>query len=189
MGMMGPAGIPGIRSDKLSNVRYQLLHRTASAIIEARRFTANNTLMLVNSFSEAYELFVDFVVFARLYGIDAQPNRIVYASSFDGVNLYLGWISDKLPDRQSPLKKGTVTARKCPHCGHHEIGITDEIGLLLPPTSEHSQNPFPQTLSSRSHSGLGRRLLSVISWVSLACALRKVMIFLSRSCSKIQRTP
>lgn len=22
--------------------------------------------------------------------------------------------------------KGTVTARKCEHCGHHEIGITTE---------------------------------------------------------------
>ena len=52
--------------------------------------------------------------------------------SLDGVNLYLGWVSDKLPDRQSPLRKGTVTARRCPRCGHHEIGITDTNGSYAP---------------------------------------------------------
>ena len=28
--------------------------------------------------------------------------------------------------------KGVVTARKCEHCGHHEIGITTEEGRYLP---------------------------------------------------------
>jgi uncharacterized protein DUF6946 len=117
--------ILNLQQDRLSKIRYQLLHRTASAIIEARRFAANNALMLVHSFSEAHEWFVDFNEFAGLYGIGAQPDRIVHAGNFDGVELFLGWVNDKLPELQSPLKKGTITSRKCPRCGHHEIGITD----------------------------------------------------------------
>ena len=40
--------------------KYQLLHRTASAIIEAERFNANHALMLVHSFSLANEWYGDF---------------------------------------------------------------------------------------------------------------------------------
>jgi len=124
--------ILNLQQDRVYKVRYQLLHRTASAIIEARRFTASNALMLVHSFSEVQKWFADFKEFADLYGIGAQPDRIVHAGSFDGVDLFLGWVSDKLPELQSLLEKGTVTARKCRRCGHHEIGITDTNGNYAP---------------------------------------------------------
>jgi hypothetical protein len=38
-----------LNSDHVSPIRYQLLHRTASAIIEAERFNAKSALMLVHS--------------------------------------------------------------------------------------------------------------------------------------------
>ena len=88
--------------------------------------------MLVHSFSESHERFSDFKEFTRLFGICAQPGRIVHAGRLDKVDLYLGWVSEKLPELHSPLKKGTVTARKCPCCGHHEIGITDTKGNYSP---------------------------------------------------------
>ena len=98
--------ILNLQRDQVANIRYQLLHRTASTIIEARRFTAKNALMLVHSFSETHEWFSDFKEFAGLFGIDAQSDRIDYAGSLDGMDLYLGWVSDRLPDRQPPLEKG-----------------------------------------------------------------------------------
>jgi hypothetical protein len=40
-------------------IRYQLLHRGGSAVIEAKRFNATNALMLVHSFSPANDWFDD----------------------------------------------------------------------------------------------------------------------------------
>ena len=39
-----------INNKDISNIRYQLLHRTASALIEAERFCASHALMLVHTF-------------------------------------------------------------------------------------------------------------------------------------------
>jgi len=73
------------------------LHRTASALIEARRFGAQHALMLVHSFSKSLESFADYATFASLYGIRAEPNSVAKAGEFDGVGLYLGWSVGK-PD-------------------------------------------------------------------------------------------
>lgn len=42
---------------------------------------------------------------------------------------------EKRPDDRAINEKpivGVVTARKCEHCGHHEIGITTEEGCYIP---------------------------------------------------------
>jgi hypothetical protein len=57
--------------DKVSNIRYQLLHRTASAIIEAHKFNASNALMLVHSFGKKKEGFEDYEKFADLFKVKA----------------------------------------------------------------------------------------------------------------------
>ena len=41
----------GLSNEPPSHVRYQLLHRTASAIIESKRFNAKYAMMIVHSFS------------------------------------------------------------------------------------------------------------------------------------------
>jgi len=41
-----------INNKDISNIRYQLLHRTASALIAAERFCAPHALMLVHSISQ-----------------------------------------------------------------------------------------------------------------------------------------
>jgi len=66
----------GLEVDRLSNIRYQLLHRTVSAILEAKRFNASHALMLVHSFSSKDEWFEDYALFATLFGIKAELNRI-----------------------------------------------------------------------------------------------------------------
>ena len=82
-----------INNKDISNIRYQLLHRTASALIEAERFCAPHALMLVHSFSQTHEWFEDYAAFAKLYGIQADLNTIHFAGDINGKNLYLGWVT------------------------------------------------------------------------------------------------
>ena len=79
--------------DQIDHIRYQLLHRTASAIIEAKRFKAENALMLVHSFSQLDEWFDDYKQFAALFGLnDIAPDSLVYAKNINGIHLYLSWV-------------------------------------------------------------------------------------------------
>ena len=73
--------------------RYQLLHRAASAILEARRFHARHAVLLVHSFSPAREWLNDFVAFGALLGLDAGPDRLTPARECGGVNFSIGWVS------------------------------------------------------------------------------------------------
>jgi len=82
-----------LQQDQVDFVRYQLLHRTASAIIEAKRFNAENALMLVHSFSQCDEWFDDYKKFAALFGLDEiTPDSLAYAKNIDGIDLYLAWV-------------------------------------------------------------------------------------------------
>ena len=49
----------GLNPISVNHIRYQLLHRTASALIEAKKFCAPNAVMLVHSFSREDEWFED----------------------------------------------------------------------------------------------------------------------------------
>ena len=42
----------GLAADDVGDARYQLVHRTVSALIEARRFAARHAVMLVHLFGE-----------------------------------------------------------------------------------------------------------------------------------------
>lgn len=72
--------------------RYQLLHRTASAIIEAKRFNAVHAVMLVHSFSQSSEWFQDYAAFVALMGGSAEENRMSSVGSRSGVSLHLAWV-------------------------------------------------------------------------------------------------
>lgn len=73
------------------SVRYQLLHRTASAVIEAERFGASHAVMLVHSFSPLNQWFGDFSDFAKLFGQTAEIGRLISARARNGLPLHLGW--------------------------------------------------------------------------------------------------
>ena len=75
--------------------RYQLLHRTASALIEARSIKANNAMMLVHSFSETGKWFEDYADFVQLFQLLPEKDTIVGPVLLDGVNLYFGWVTGK----------------------------------------------------------------------------------------------
>lgn len=72
-------------------VRYQLLHRTVSAVLSAQRFNARRAVMLVHSFSLNGTWYDDFAAFARLFGIEARKGAELPAGKVDGVDLSLAW--------------------------------------------------------------------------------------------------
>jgi hypothetical protein len=86
----------GLVGMDLGTIRYQLLHRTASALKEAERFRASAALMLIQSFSKQLDegSLRDYRVFAQLMEAPgATDNRIVQAMRPTKVPLYLGWVS------------------------------------------------------------------------------------------------
>jgi len=125
----------GLRPDEVSDIRYQLLHRTASAVLEAQRFNAPNAMMLVHSFSQTNEWFEDYAAFAALFGVEAKVNRVYSAGIIGDINLFLCWVKgdEKYLSMEpaSRIIRGTVAARKCECCGHHEIGITTVAGDFM----------------------------------------------------------
>jgi len=76
----------------VGGIGYQLLHRTASAILEARRFGASHAVLLVHSFSQEMAHFDDYKNFVGLYGQTAEANRLYEAKQLGDITLYLGWV-------------------------------------------------------------------------------------------------
>ncbi len=82
----------GLEEQPPGDIRYQLLHRTASAIIEARRFHSQHAVMLVHSFSQTEEWFADYKKFVSLYGAETGVNKVVSAGEVDGIKLHFAWV-------------------------------------------------------------------------------------------------
>ena len=86
----------GLRVSDVGDIRYQLLHRTASAIYEAQRYRTKRALMLVHSFSLNDTSFGDFQAFSELMGTSVRTvNRISDERECEGVRLRLGWVKDR----------------------------------------------------------------------------------------------
>lgn len=76
------------------SIRYQLLHRTVSARLEAERFGAKSAVMLVHSFQQERLWFEDFQAFLSLFGVGSvQPGRLYLLSECGGVPLFAGWVT------------------------------------------------------------------------------------------------
>ena len=81
----------GLAVDDVADARYQLLHRTVSALIEARRFAARHAVMLVHSFRARDDSYADYERFASMLDGDATKDELVAARVPGDVRLYLGW--------------------------------------------------------------------------------------------------
>ncbi len=64
----------GLSDAQVSGLRYQLLHRSVSALLEAERFTAKLAALVVQSFDPAGDAgsFSDFVAFGRCFAVELQ---------------------------------------------------------------------------------------------------------------------
>lgn len=87
-------------------LRYQLLHRTVAALLEAERFGAPEAVMLVHSFSATAEWRDDYASFARALGADPDEQPIVRAHVPGDVNLHLGWVTGPVTPEASEQRLG-----------------------------------------------------------------------------------
>jgi hypothetical protein len=94
-------GLLRLERSATGKLRYQLLHRAGSAILEARRFGASRAVLLVHSFHPAAKHFTDFRVFARALGINVGRDEIVAATIPFAPQLLLGWVSDEPADQDT----------------------------------------------------------------------------------------
>ncbi|MFF5996455.1 hypothetical protein AAGS61_17210 [Lysinibacillus sp. KU-BSD001] len=83
-----------LHENHITKIRYQLLHRTASALIEAKKVNAKNSLMLVHSFRHEAKWFKDYANFVKLFDLTPLENNIVGPIQLDGINLYFGWVTE-----------------------------------------------------------------------------------------------
>lgn len=92
----------GIADADVAAIRYQLLHRTASALKEAERFSAKWAVVLVQSFDRVADepSWQDFIRFGELMGVSVVKGRLVASPCSTGVPLFLGWVTSSPADLQ-----------------------------------------------------------------------------------------
>lgn len=83
-GMLGCAEPP-------PHLRYQLFHRTAAAVVEARRLHARRAAMVVQSFAQDHRWFADFEAFAAHLGLAPGRGALDHGHLPQGGTLSLGW--------------------------------------------------------------------------------------------------
>jgi hypothetical protein len=85
----------GLVDEIPGDIRYQLFHRTVSALVEAERFNAPYAMMIVQSFSPDKTGFKDYQAFLGLFDQLAQAGGLVELPINNPIRLYVGWVSDK----------------------------------------------------------------------------------------------
>ena len=89
----------GIEGAPLDDIRYQLLHRTAASLLEARRWSAAAGIMIVQSFAESSSSWSDFEAFARIVGAPVKRGAVVPCAVKTDVPLFIGWVDSSVaPD-------------------------------------------------------------------------------------------
>jgi hypothetical protein len=93
----------GLAPEECSDLRYQFFHRTAAAILEARRYRARKAILLIHSFCPNATGLSDYSHFGRRLGFEGlDRDRISEPHEIGGTELRLAWVSDEpLPQAQS----------------------------------------------------------------------------------------
>ena len=86
------AEVLGLSEPIPKTIYYQLLHRAASAVIEAERFNAAQAVMAVHSFSQSNRWFPEYQSFARLYGVEAEIGKTSTVRVGSGMKLHIVWV-------------------------------------------------------------------------------------------------
>jgi len=89
----------GLNEPIPDETRYQLLHRTASAILEAKRFHARQAVILIQSFvqPDSENHFSDYSKFIGLYGKTATKGKLTFLTEVGDIGLYSAWVYSKPP--------------------------------------------------------------------------------------------
>lgn len=81
----------GLKQPLPGNLRYQLLHRSVSAILEARRFKTDHAAMIVHSFSSTSSWFEDYSMFIDLLGGKAESGKLEKIILPSGMPMFFAW--------------------------------------------------------------------------------------------------
>ena len=100
------------------NVKYQLVHRTASAVLEAQRRGIHRAVMLVHSFDPSNSHFCDLHCFSDLFGSGVKkPDQISEFTTVGGVELSFAWVTDPIRSVRLGLSS--------PNCVSVSSGVTE----------------------------------------------------------------
>lgn len=81
---------------EIEHIRYQLLHRLVSAVLEAERFCAKHAVIIIQSFSKDDDWFDDFASLLSVFHTDAEIGKLVKLFSLKDISVYAGWVKGDL---------------------------------------------------------------------------------------------
>jgi hypothetical protein len=85
----------GLNPEQVGRLRYQLFHRTVSALIEAKRYRSTQAAMIVQSWCPNRSSFGDYESFGKALGFQRlEIDALSETKEFDGVGLRLGWSAE-----------------------------------------------------------------------------------------------
>ena len=82
----------GFTGDAPDTIRYQLMHRSASALLEADRIGATAAVMLILSFENDLASKQDFAAFASCFGSSVSSGCLVRASTHIKKPFFFAWL-------------------------------------------------------------------------------------------------
>ena len=86
----------GLSGKDLKSIRYQFLHRLASAFIEAERFCAKHAIVIIHSFSSEDIGLDDYKTFLDLFGVKGDVGQLTYLTTHTDIAYYFGWAKGSL---------------------------------------------------------------------------------------------
>jgi hypothetical protein len=78
-------------SDGFGPVRYQMLHRCAASVIEAKRLDLSHVAFVVQAFNTPENSFQDYTVFCRALKVAPTLGTIVRTTALEGISVSFGW--------------------------------------------------------------------------------------------------
>lgn len=82
----------GLRAPPASAIRYQLLHRAASAIITGEQYRAVAAVLVIHSFSKELVGWKDYQAFLSLFEVDAALGSVQRLGNASSIPLFGMWV-------------------------------------------------------------------------------------------------
>lgn len=82
----------GLQERPPGDVRYQLLHRAASAVIEGNRFRAAAAVLLIHTFTTRQTGWSDYARFLDIFGVAAESGAVQLLTTATAMPLYAAWV-------------------------------------------------------------------------------------------------
>ncbi|MFZ0421446.1 MAG: hypothetical protein WAL80_01080 [Xanthobacteraceae bacterium] len=100
--LVGLLNLLEFKSTPIDTLRYQLFHRTAATVIEARSIGARDAAMIVQSFDKKQTGFDDFIAFAEAFDTPvSMPGKLSAPKTLGEVTIRLGWTENPIYSTKS----------------------------------------------------------------------------------------